>query len=493
MTPSPLKKTNAISIAFTTIILALLSCNSSQTPKENTDAASLATAQPLFTMEQFASGNNIFRFTVEPPLGLNFKKPGLQACATATYNNQWIFIGGRKAGFHSLDGSPPPFRTTSANDSIWIIDQIHQTSVGIPLPSVYAKYLMCTNSLYAQVGDFLYMCGGYTVSADTLPTFNWTSDRFFEINLPNLVAYVNSGGSTPALNQVFTKVIQSPYVQVTGGVMLVVNNNYYLVGGQNYAGVYSSGNTGAYTNAVRKFNVTNTGGTWNISDTLSVIDPVNLHRRDLNVVPVIAYGPDSIRAMIYGGVFTPNGLGYRNPVLISGLAAGTPSISVDTLQQKVNQYDCATAKLAYKNPGIEFNITALLGGISLMQYDTATQKLVAGDNGIPMPFSKIISYMFTDGEQVFHEFIQLPPDDPFMPGYLGSDAFFKPLPQYIMDGTNDIIDLAKVFPATGRVLIGYMYGGIQSPQPSTFSVNKSITTSANSFIYSVYIEIPLAQ
>jgi hypothetical protein len=441
-------------------------------------------------MEQFISGNNIFRFTVEPPLSLNFKKPALQACATATYNDKWIFIGGRKGGFHGLDNAPPPFRTVVANDSIWVIDPIHMTSTGVQVPAVYAKYLSATNMQSYQVGDFLYLCGGFTISDSSVQNFNWTSDRFFEINIPNLLSYVNNGGSAPSLNQVFTKVIQSPYVQVTGGEMLVINNNYYLVGGQNYSGFYTSGNTGAYTNAIRKFNVTNVAGTWSITDTLSVIDAVNLHRRDLNVVPVIAYGPDSIRAMIYGGVFTPNGLGYRNPVYISGLINGTPSISVDTMQQKVNQYDCARAKLAYKGTGLEFNITALLGGIALMQYDSVTQQLVTGDSGIPMPFSKIISWMFTDGNEVCLEFIQLPPNDPFMPGYIGSDAFFKPLPQYIMDGTLDIIDIAKVFPGEGRILIGYMYGGIVSPQASTFSMNKSISTNANSLIYSVYIEIP---
>lgn len=478
---------------YASVIFVMMSCNSSQNPQNTATETSLAASPPLFTMEQFAAGNNIFRFHVQPPIGLNFKKPALQACATATYNDYWIFIGGRKGGFHGLDNAPPPFRTVVANDSIWVIDYIHQTSTGVPVPAVYAKYLAATNTQYYQVGNYLYMCGGFTIADSSVQNFNWTSDRFFEINIPNLLAYVNSGGTTPALNQVFTKVIQSPFVQVTGGEMLVVNNNYYLVCGQNYSGFYASGNTGAYTNAIRKFNVTNVSGNWSITDTLSVIDTVNLHRRDLNVVPVIAYGPDSIRAMIYGGVFTPQGLGYRNPVFISGLANGTPAITVDTLQQRVNQYDCARAKLAYKNSGFEFNITALLGGISLMEYDTATQQLVTGDNGIPMPFSKIISYMFTDGNEICYEFIQLPPYDPFMPGYLGSDAFFKPLPQYIMAGTNDIIDMAKVFPASGEILIGYMYGGIVSPQASTFSMTKSIQTNANSFVYPVYIEIPAFQ
>ena len=86
--------------------------------------------------------------------------------------------------------------------------------------------------------------------------------------------------------------------------------------------------------------------------------------------------------------------------------------------------------------------------------------------------------------------MQLPPNDPFMPGYMGANAMFFPLQQYIMDGTNDIVDLAKVFQADNPVLIGYIYGGIVSPQASTFSMNGSVPTKANSFIYSVTIEIP---
>lgn len=55
---------------------------------------------------------------------------------------------------------------------------------------------------------------------------------FFQISLPNLVNYVLSGCQSPSLNQVFTKVIQSPYVKLSGGEMAVAGSYFYLIGGK---------------------------------------------------------------------------------------------------------------------------------------------------------------------------------------------------------------------------------------------------------------------
>lgn len=432
---------------------------------------------------------NPFEISVQPQ-DLPFQLPALQGCAAATYGEWWIFIGGRRAGLHSMDNDPPPFTWPAVNDSIYLVNLISNEVQSVGVPMDYANFLSATNPAYYQVRDKLYYCGGYTYQLLPTEQFNWTSDRFFEINLPALIQYVQSGGATPALSEVFTKVIRDKYVQVTGGEMMVVNNHFYLVGGQNYVGPYERGNTGIYTNAIRKFDLAQNGTSWTLSDTLSLIDPVNLHRRDLNLVPVAVHDDDSIRAVIFGGVFTPDGLGYRSPVYLSGLTAGVPAISVDSMQQDVNQYACATISAALVSHLFTANQISFLGGISYMTYDTVTQGLRPGHRGEEMPFSRLISSIYTDGATNSAEIVQLPPY-PQLPTYLGSNALFFPLPSLMLTGYHGILDLNKVFQnyANEPVLIGYMFGGIESHHPITVTPNGIHNTTVNKQLYAVYMRI----
>lgn len=477
-------------IVFLGVIFFFSNCSSENKKAEPFNL--IAKAQTYISKKNASSpGPNLFQVSVKP-VTIPFHIPALQGCAAATYNGSWIFIGGRKAGLHGLDNDPPPFRLESVNDSIWIVDMKQGKSMGVGVPFAYANFLSATNQAYYQVGDKLYLCGGYTFQLLPARQYNWTSDRFFEINLPALMQYVQSGGAAPALSEVFTKVIQSPYVQVTGGEMMVVNNNFYLIGGQNYIGRYQRGNTGLYTNAIRKFNLISTGAGWSITDTSSLIDVVNLHRRDLNLVPVAVHDQDSIRAVIYGGVFTKDGLGYRNPVYISGLANGVPSISIDSMKQDVNQYTCASISAAIVSHLFTLDQISFLGGISYMQYDTLTKKLSLPSLGKEMPFSNLISSIYTDGATNSLEVVQLPPA-PALPAYLGSNALFFPLSDYMLSGYHQIMDLDKIFNnyANTPILIGYMYGGIESHHPNTVTPDGNYSTTVNHTLYQVYMNIPV--
>ena len=125
-----------------------------------------------------------------------------------------------------------------------------------------------------------------------------------------------------------------------------VGSYFYLIGGQNYNAEYNAGTTGDYTNAIRRFSLQQQGGNWVIADTASLIDPVNLHRRDMNVVP--GPGSNNFDAVLYGGVFTKMILLYRNAVFIGGLTTGNPTISIDSTEQMANQYTCAFATLCHQ-------------------------------------------------------------------------------------------------------------------------------------------------
>jgi hypothetical protein len=416
--------------------------------------------------------------------------PALQSPAIATYKGLWILIGGRKSGVHSMDNDPPSFNKLANNDTIWVINIAEKKKVGIKVPAQYWNYLSATNPLYTQDSSFLYLAGGYTVSDSTRKRNNWSSDMFFQISLPNLVNYVLSGGQSPSLNQVFTKVIQSPYVKLSGGEMAVAGSYFYLIGGQTYDTTYEQGVNGLYSNSIRKFRLANTVNGWTLTDTASLIDPVNLHRRDFNMADVIL-DDGSLGEVIYGGVFKPDDMAYRNPVYITGLSTGNPVISVDTsMKQVANLYTGAKINAYLGGSTIRFNHITFLGGISLLQYDTTTQKLVYPPVGQELPFSNLISSYITDGRTQSAETVQLPPY-PMMPGYLGTNAIFFPDPSLTVNGFPFNIDLNRVFDKyqNKRIPIGYFYGGIKSPVPTLITPGQNYLSTVNRNLYRVYMKL----
>ena len=86
------------------------------------------------------------------PVDLNFDIPDLQSAAFATYNDEWVLIGGRKSGLHSMGKDPVAFQKLTANDSIWVINLENQTSVGYPIPEDYKRYLSAGSMLHYQDG-----------------------------------------------------------------------------------------------------------------------------------------------------------------------------------------------------------------------------------------------------------------------------------------------------------------------------------------------------
>ncbi|WP_396637466.1 hypothetical protein [Maribacter sp. R77961] len=438
---------------------------------------------------------DLFQVSIQD-YNIDFKIPALQSAAVGNYNDNWILIGGRKEGLHSMDNDPPAFNTLKANDSIWVVNLESRTCVGVPVPNIYARNLSATSQEYYQVNDKLYIAGGFTVK-DTAQVSDWTSDMFFEIDIPSLVDYVGSAGATPALDQVFTKSIQSNFVQVTGGEMMVANNNFYIIGGQNYTGAYIPGNTGKYTNAIRKFNLLQVNGIWQLTDTLSVVDSVNLHRRDFNMTEIMTTEEvDSVGAVIYGGVFTKKDLAFRNPVYISGLVSGNLDVEVDTtFLQRTNLYTGAKvqAAIVITDQGSFINHTTFLGGISYMTLNPGTDSLSVPETGNELPFSNVITSFLTDGSSYSIEKVQLPPNE-ILPTYLGTNATFFPKAGFAMEGHPALLDLNRIFNnsnADKSVSIGYLYGGIKSPVPNTITSNGHRSTSVNNKLYEVFMTMKL--
>ena len=490
-------KTQHINVFFSVCIVVLMfGCKERTSQKtETSNTVQLLVSSHLENVKNNVAVPDLFQISVQEAI-LNFKIPAIQSAAVANYNGNWVFIGGRKEGLHSMDNDPPAFEKYRANDSIWVVNMKSETSIGVPVPSLYERNLSATSQEYYQVADKLYIAGGFTVK-DTSAVSDWTSDMFFEIDIPSLIDYVINNGTTP-LEQVFTKVIQNPFVQVTGGEMMVVNNHFYIIGGQNYTGAYIPGNTGKYTNSIRKFNLTKSNNQWTLSDTLTLLDSENLYRRDFNMTETVMYGNDSIGAVIYGGVFTKQEMAFRNPVYINGLVSGKPSIEVDTtFLQKTNLYSGAKiqAAMLFNDKGWLYNHTTFLGGISYMTLKRSADSLVVPDAGDELPFSNLISSFLTDGEFYSIEKVQLPPNET-LPTYLGTNAAFIATDGFALYGHPELLDLNKIFvnsDVNQPVSIGYMFGGIASPVPNTFTPNGHMSTAVNKKLYEVFMTMKLPE
>jgi hypothetical protein len=428
---------------------------------------------------------NPFPLTVELK-NTNIPLPALQSFAFAVYQNYWVFIGGETIGFHGTSNNPQPFLTSYANTLIWVIDIRGERTYSVPIPQQYLLSLAVTNPQFYQVDSQLFFCGGFTVSDASKTAFDTTSNYLFKIDIVHLIKYVIGGGTGPTLQDIFPIVIQNDFFKVTGGELIIVNNIFYLVGGQDFEGDYSPGATGNYTNAIRKFSLQQNSSSWSIVNMDSLIDPVNLHRRDFNLVPYVALD-GSLECILLGGVFTKQGLSYNNPVYIKGLSEGNLSIAIGDLSQKCNQYTCAVVPMmVYPGAGMVYG---LLGGITYMEYDQDTEKLVVGDKGVPMPFSNLIDIIISSTSESI-EFVQMPPQE-LLPAYIGSNACFIPFAEYLTEGSGSIIDLNKVFYyKSGKISIGYLFGGILSDGPTSGTTPSGhVNTYANSKLYVVSIEL----
>ena len=493
-----MKKKNSLDIMLAMTMLAFMgyACSPKSTTEADVDGQQPTRyiherALSLFDLQEGDSLPSDFIQMSLEEVSLSFQIPAIQSPVFAAYDGKWILFGGRKSGLHNMNNDPPAFSNNMVNDSIWVIDMYNQYSQRVAVPAQYFKYFSASSQQFFQDGEQLYVVGGFTFADSSSKVSNWTSDYFHEINLPNLIQYVETQGASPSLDQVVTKEISDPFLQVTGGEMIVSNGNFYLVGGHNYQGAYLPGNNGAYTSAVRKFSLSMSGNSWVISDTLSIKDTVNLHRRDYNLAEVITPNFDSLGAVVYGGVFTKDGLGYRSPVYLNGLGRGTPYMTVDQATlQKVNLYSAAKVNAIMAIGDYRVGRISLLGGITYMAYDQNAGGLVVPSDVNALPFSNLISTYYTNGEDETIELVQTPPNN-LMPGYLGTNAVFFPISSLLYGSSTSIIDLNKVFPdgVTGPVLVGYMYGGIVSPVPNTTTPTGNYTTTNSRKLYGVYMTL----
>jgi len=394
--------------------------------------------------------------------------PGLHSYAFTTHDGKWLIIGGRTNGLHGFQ-PPTAFPMATQNTNIYVVDPVMQQVWSSPiasLPQNIKEHIASSNMEGARIGVYYYFFGGYGFStpANDLITF------------PNVTAIDVPGLMNAVMNQLpitsYFRQITDQNMALSGSRSEIIDSTVYLVFGHRFDGRYNPHNgpsfTQTYSNEIRKFNIADNGIIFTINNFTTVYDSANFHRRDYNLAPQIFPNGD-IGLTAFSGVFQYNiDLPYLNTIDIT---QGGYVVN-NNLEQQLSQYHSALIPF-YDSTSATMH-TLFFGGMSQYLYDI--NNVLVEDTLVP--FVKTISYISRNSNQ--HTETRLPYE---MPGYLGSNMEF-----YRADGViaydNGIIKLNDV--DTGKVLIGYLHGGIESDYPYVF-MNGGGTSWANDKIFKVYI------
>lgn len=393
--------------------------------------------------------------------------PALHSYVFAQQENEYLIIGGRKDGIHPRQPFAA-FNEADKNTKAFVINpktkQVWESNLS-GLSTSLIEQLSSTNMNFHQEKDTLYIIGGYGYSPSAAD--HKTYDYITTLLVSQLITAIKSNASTAP----FFKQTQYAKFAVTGGHLAHMDGKFYLVGGHRFDGRYNPmGNatyTQEYTNEVRIFKINNSGSAPVVFDYQAIRSEDHLHRRDYNLVPQI-YPDGSDGFLISSGVFQKSAnLPFLYPVQVHDTFI-TPIIDFN---QYLSHYHSASIAF-YDSQNKEMH-SLFLGGLS--QYDYENEKLIKDDL---VPFVKTISLLTQNSKGNYSEYKL----NQNMPALLGSSAefFFNPeIPQV----KHEIIDLQKLSGDT--VLLGYVFGGIESNTQNPFSNNTISQTRANPTLYKV--------
>ncbi len=464
----------------------------------NAGARNHITANPYYSVKVKQLGNN----------GL-----GVQAFVAGRQGDTILIVGGRVVGLHNFGAPSFPDSANNHNVIVYIPSATPGASkvFKMALPRLLLTgrqyyQLSASNTEYVQSGSVLYCVGGFGYtgsrlvnrtrsSVDSFITFN----NAYAVNVPGAIHAVLAKKPLELVKNItFAKPPASTdsALAVTGGEMVKMDNYFYLAVGQKFNGEYGTGVfTQTYTCKITQLQFNYAPGklTYSIINTFS--DSINLHRRDLNVVPAITGTSGSQAIDILGGVFTTtaNGGPYLNPIEISS-SGNQINENVDTsMGQCFNQY--SAAHMLMYDAANNLMMTTIFGGISLFTtVDSANKDLLPPppapgvDTG--MPWVNVINTIVRDNNQSNLSLTEYASDNDILPAFIGGEAKFIPYSTFLLAGSDEIIDYNKVRQAAqankGNVAIGYLFGGIISPIPETTAYGQTISNVA---LYTVSLDV----
>ncbi len=425
----------------------------------------------LLALPSYSFSQNTLPFTVEIEAISIENAPSIHSYSFGVTDDQkWLIIGGRVDGLHQRQPFAS-FRKKDNNEMVFVIDPIENkvwsSNLNV-LPTSLFDQLASTNQEFQQRDSMLYVIGGYGKNENGHLTF------------PNLTAISINELADAIINNLnirpFFRQIKDDRMKVTGGEVGLLNGRFYLVGGQLFDGSYNPmgsefgpGFIQKYTNEIRSFELIDDGSALSIENYSVINDPKNLHRRDYNMAS--QQFPSGEKGFtVFSGVFNSEDMPFLTTVDIS-----TEGYKHNAnIQQLLSQYHCP--KIPIFDESNNTMHTLFFGGISEFQLDESGN--LVGD--IDVPFVKTISRMtrFSDGSMQESDLVYVK-----MPALLGSGSEFISVDKFYDE--MEILQL-EVIPS-GRVLVGYIYGGIESSEENIFFVNDGSQSNATSTVFKVYL------
>ncbi|MCB9285311.1 MAG: T9SS type A sorting domain-containing protein [Lewinellaceae bacterium] len=377
--------------------------------------------------------------------------PPLQSFAWGVDGENWLLLGGVTNGLH--DHRPPfSFLSADRNAQVHVVNYGSQAVWGASLsnlPAAIAEQLSSTNMEFIQIGEWLYLFGGYGYDA---VSGAWiTHPKLTVVNVPGAIAAIQSGGD---LNPHFRQ-LEDDVFAVTGGQAGWIDGEFYLVGGQWFDGKYNPHNGPSfvqeYTNAVRRFKIQDVDGQLAMADLVEWYDAQNLHRRDYNMLPQV-FPDGTFGYTVFTGVFRP---GIELPWLNTVDVSPSGYSVIADFEQLFNQYH--SAHLPVYDQTYNTMHSFFFGGIALYYVDEEGSVMMDS----LVPFVKHVSRVTRGPDGALSESIL----DLEMPGLMGASAEFIPV-EGIPEAGLGVIDLQSL--PEDPVLVGHIYGGIESTQSNIF-------------------------
>lgn len=424
---------------------------------------------------------------------------GLHSFAAGVSDGKWVILSGRTNGVHEIDqAGTGSFPAESQNRDVWVIDPVAKQSwhrslgqlggSGVDpasgLTPAQVASLSSTNTEYTQVGNTLYIAGGYGLNTSgEFETFN----KFSAVNLPGLANWVMTGTGTAASH---IRQIDGPIASVTGGAMVTMNGRMHIVFGQDFDGSYSPRADGTYTRQVRSFNVYDNGTYLAITNATQTTPQAEYRRRDLNVFPVVqsdGVGGTREGLVALSGVFTSSFGAWTVPVVID--ASGNPTMASpdadSTFKQGFNNYH--SAKLGLYSESRQTMSEVLFGGISLQSLDPVSGQIITDNE---LPFVNDITAVSIDPQGRFSQqhlgYFPALFDQSGNTWRFGANAEFFPAAA-INAFENGVIKTDGL--ASGTVL-GYLFGGIMANGPHTRGLPGVASTASSRVFEVVYSPVP---
>ncbi|SFO05102.1 hypothetical protein SAMN04488519_103234 [Algoriphagus ornithinivorans] len=424
--------------------------------------------------------------------------PRLQSFGSAVNQAGEIFmVGGRRQGLHTFDPFPAHnFVKDSANNFLFVIDPStgDQWSFNVKqLSAEFSAPLQATNlqTYHDKETDYMYVVGGYGWKADSSDMVTFGSVIQFQLEA---ITKAIKGGASAQDIQGLMKIGKDDRLAITGGVLSKSGETFQLIFGQRFDGQYRAfGGTDfkqKYSNQIRNFrlNPQNLSISAYGAETNSGWDQP-FHRRDGNIIESVDPKSGAQIMTALGGVFKPGIIGgYDYPIFISGPS----NVSMDsTVHQKFSQYECPVITIYNPNSQDTSVYHTMFGGISLFYYNqtpsqkAAFDKVTAQGRNDGLPFISDISVFQRNATGQYQEYI-LPNPIPNN-RLLGSSTNFIPNRALVGQGLafeNGVLDLSKVA-ANDKVLVGYIFGGIEAAQPLPLVPNEG--TSVSNSLFAVYV------